>query len=153
MLPEAQVAGVTGSETTEHVNSSSQLIQPITDPIYTSTAVEQSAENAQSGWTVSEFFGLFNILAGLMLVAAFLLFFGGLSAYLSRLGLEGRIQGLAFMYRGTSILFVLILLLAIVNYVQYHTQIVMGVLAVIVVGLLVWLAVMAMSAGGGEDEK
>jgi len=41
-----------------------------------------------------------------MLVAGLILFFGGFIAYLTRLGLESRMDGLRYMYWGLTVLFV-----------------------------------------------
>jgi uncharacterized membrane protein len=93
---------------------------------------------AKADWSLSSMFGLINIVAGLMLVASILIFFGGLVGYLSRLGLESRIQGLTYMYRGVSILFVLIVMLAIVRYVQEHPERLMMAIAVVIVLFGAW---------------
>src|SRR5665213_3593881 len=68
--------------------------------------------------TLSTFLGFFNILAGLMLVAAVLSFVGGFIRYLVVLGNVKRKDGLVFMVWGIAILFVLVVLLGIVNILQ-----------------------------------
>lgn len=92
--------------------------------------------------TVAQAFGLFNIVVGVMLVIAILLFLGGFIVYLSRLGLEGRVSGgLRYMYRGVAILIVLVILLGIVNFVQFNPQVVFGALGIVIVALGAWAAV------------
>jgi hypothetical protein len=68
--------------------------------------------------TIATFLGFFNVCAGLMFVAAFLTFIGGFIRYLVVLGTERRNSGLATMYWGITILFVLVVLLGIVNTLQ-----------------------------------
>ena len=68
--------------------------------------------------TLSEFVGIFNIFVGVLLVVALLLFIGGFIQYLVRLGTERRADGLAYMKKGITILFVLVILLAIVQLIQ-----------------------------------
>jgi hypothetical protein len=107
---------------------------------------------AGSGFTISAAFGFFNILVGLMLVAAFLFFFGGLAGYLSRLGLEGRIEGLKYMYRGIVILFVLVVLLGIVNFLQQRPAVVFAIIAITLVLFVLW-GISQSFGGGGEDKE
>jgi hypothetical protein len=107
---------------------------------------------AGSGFTVSAAFGFFNILVGLMLVAAFLFFFGGLAGYLSRLGLEGRIEGLKYMYRGVVILFVLIVLLGIVNFLQQRPAVVFTIIAIVLILFVLW-GISQSFGEGGEDKE
>ncbi len=120
---------------------------------------DTSAESAVSysgpstnDFTVAQAFGFFNILVGLMLVAGLLLFFGGFIAYLTRLGLENRLQGLMYMYWGLSILFVLIVLLGLVHYLQFHPTVVFTILAVIAVGFMAWAAIQISQQSGEDDE-
>jgi hypothetical protein len=108
---------------------------------------------AGSSFTVSAAFGFFNILVGLMLVAAFLFFFGGLAGYLSRLGLEGRIDGLRYMYRGVVILFVLIVLLGIVNFLQQRPTVVYMIIAIALVVFVIWGVMQSFQGGEEEDHK
>lgn len=69
--------------------------------------------------TISQMIGLFNILVGLMLVSAFLAMCGGFIVYLVRMGNNNRDEGLNYMMWGVTILFVLIILLAVVQLVQH----------------------------------
>ena len=148
MTPEAQVVGVGDAE-------QSLLTQTAAEQGYVTTQEPLDAHAAASGgsWTVSNAFGLFNVVVGLMLVAAFLLFFGGFTGYLTRLGLEGRTQGLVYMYRGVSVLFVLIILLALVNFLQFHTEVVIAIVGILIVAFGAWVVVKTWGASGAEDEE
>jgi hypothetical protein len=144
MSPYGQTAGVTETDVGED--------SYVTGVSPTTTSVEPTA--AASNITISQLFGFFNIMVGLMLVASFLLFFGGLTGYLTRLGLEGRVEGwLRYMYRGVAILFVLIVLLGIVKYLQFHPSVVFTILAVIVVIFMAWAALQVSFSGGGDEEE
>jgi hypothetical protein len=83
-------------------------------------------------FSVSAAAGLLNIVAGLMLVASFLLFFGGGVAYLSRLGLVGRDEGLHYMMWGVRVLFVLVIVLGVVQYIQKNPNVVIWIVALVV---------------------
>jgi hypothetical protein len=96
--------------------------------------------------------GFFNVIVGLMLVAAFLLFFGGLSTYFSRLGLVGREEGLYYMYWGVTVLFVLIILLWIVQSFLAHPALLYTVFAFIVIAIAAWIAYTVATSGGEEEE-
>ena len=116
--------------------------------------VTEAGQGAGDAFTLSAAFGLFNILVGLMLVAAFLIFFGGLIGYLSRLGLEGRQDGLQAMYWGVTILLVLIILLAIVHFLQFHPAVVFGIIGALIVIFGAWAAVnSAQEAGEHKKEE
>lgn len=69
--------------------------------------------------TLSEFVGIFNVFVGILLVAALLFFFGGFVLYLVRLGTEHRSEGLDYMKQGNTILFILVVLLIIVQFIQH----------------------------------
>lgn len=102
--------------------------------------------------TVAQAFGFFNIVVGVMLVIAILLFLGGFIVYLSRLGLEGRVSGgLRYMYRGVAILIVLVILLGIVNFLQFNPQVVFAALGVVIVALGAWAAI-TISQQPSEEE-
>lgn len=147
MNPYGQVAGVTTEEQGVDVNA--------TNASTTSTETQAPADTgaSASNFTVSQAFGFFNILVGLMLVAALLFFFGGFIAYLSRLGLENRVQGLRYMYYGITILFVLVILLAIVHYLQFHPAVVFGIVAVLIVIFGAWAIVQASQEKSADHEE
>jgi len=143
MNPYGQVAGVTSEEQNTYA------------PTGAETGVTSATDNGSStinNFTVSQFFGFFNIIVGLMLVASLLLFFGGFIAYLTRLGLENRMDGLKYMYYGISVLFVLIVLLAIVHYLQFNPTVVFVIVAIVIVIFGAWAAIQISQAGGEEEE-
>ena len=115
-----------------------------------------AADAAAQGASMSlgGLFGLFNVVAGLMLTAGLLMFFGGFVAYLTRLGLEGRSDGLRYMSWGVTVLFVLIILLAIVHYIQFNPTIVYWIFGFLALCFLTWaiLTTMRESAAHKEDE-
>jgi|GEM_PF-1375595 len=146
MNPYGQVAGVSS----EDQNAAATVTDTGADS--GTTAVPAGNDGSLSNFTLSQAFGLLNILVGLMLVAALLLFFGGFIAYLTRLGLESRIQGLRIMYYGVSILFVLIIILGIVHYLQFRPDIVFGIIAALVLIFGGYAAVQAFQQSGEEED-
>lgn len=116
------------------------------------TPVQSAPSIDGNNFTLSAGIGLFNIMAGLMLVAAFLSFFGGAIAYLSRLGLEGRVDGLMYMLWGVRILFVLVVLLGVVQYVQYHTDVIIWLVAFFVLFVGGYVAFTTIQASGASEE-
>lgn len=106
--------------------------------------------------TLSEFVGLFNVLVGLMLAAAFLLFGVGVVVWSLRLGAwpSYRTQGIAFMQWGVATLFTLIVISGIVEYIQRHTQTALFIIAVIVLLCIGWLIIQAAQASEkGKEDK
>lgn len=98
--------------------------------------------------TVSIFLGLFNICAGLMVVAALLFFLGGFLNYLILLGTERRKEGLVLMVWGVVILFVLVVLLGIIDILQGPFFFLLAI------GLVIFLAIVAvLSIKPGSSEK
>jgi hypothetical protein len=153
MNPYGQVAGVTSED--QSAQQSVQLDQ--TSSNQTSAPSENSgiaytSNTLINNFTVSQAFGFFNIFAGLMLVAGLLLFFGGFISYLTRLGLEGRVQGLRYMYWGETVLFVLILMLAVIHYLQFHPTIIFLIIGAIIVVFGSW-AILQATASAGEEEE
>lgn len=70
--------------------------------------------------TVSQFFGIFNATAGVMLLSGVLLFIGGFIIYLTRLGIPSRVEGLHKMQWGIMTLFVLAVMLGIIELIQSY---------------------------------
>ena len=103
--------------------------------------------------TVTAVAGAFNIFVGLMLVAAFLLFFGGLIVWVIRLGTfpTYRDEAIEYMEWAVAVLFVLVVLLAVIQYVQNNTQTAMFILGVVIVGLVTW-AVITVAATPAKSE-
>jgi hypothetical protein len=103
---------------------------------------------------ISQVAGLFNILAGLMLVVSFLLFFGGLGMWMARLGTfpTYRDDAIMMMQWGVAILFVLAALLALVQFIQKNTDIAYMILGGVVVAVGIWIALTVAAQKPDEDE-
>lgn len=159
-----QTAGVTGAEEAVPQSADARTILdasqspngPAASSDVNSTADGSASSNASTGssdgLTVSGAVGLINIVIGLMLVAAFLLYFSGLMAFITRLGLKSRDQGLSLMNWGVVVLFVLVVLLGIMRYVQFHPEIVFFIVAILVIGFGIWAFVQS-SRASAEAEK
>ena len=109
--------------------------------------------SASFGPTLSEAVGFLNVVAGLMLVLAILLFVGGFVGWVTRLGLTGRDEGIYYMVYGAYILAALIVVLAVIHFVQFHTQLVLTLLGVAIVILIGWFAIQVAASSGEEEEK
>jgi hypothetical protein len=108
-----------------------------------------------SAQTLSAVAGVFNIFVGLMLVAAFLLFFGGLVVWFIRLGTfpTYRDDAIEYMEWSVAILFMLVVLLALEQFIQNHTATASVVLGFIVVGLVAWgIFTVATAEGESADD-
>ena len=114
---------------------------PETDLVQNQLAGVGVSEGASGGTTLAAGVGLLNILAGLLLVGAFLFFFGGLITWCFRLGMVGRDYAVAYMRYGVTMLFMLVVGLALIRFVQFHTTIVLGAVAVASVVIVGWIAV------------
>jgi hypothetical protein len=101
--------------------------------------------------TISILLGLFNVFAGVMVVASFLAFMGGFVRYLVLLGTERRKEGLVLMVWGIVILFVLVVLLAIVNFLQGPLFFILAAAAAIFVCIVIVLSINP-SAGPKTDD-
>jgi len=90
---------------------------------------------------------LFNIFVGFMLTASLLVFFVGLWVYFTRLGTwpSNRDQGIKIMEWGVALLFVLVVILAVVQFFQKYpkaaTAIVASVALLLFIGLVFYVAV------------
>lgn len=100
-----------------------------------------------------EFVGLFNIFVGLMLVAAFLSMGAGLIVWGVRLGTYPtyRDEGIQLMRLAVTILFVLIVLLALAQFVQKHTAAASFAVGLVVFALFAWFLIAV--ATSKEEEK
>lgn len=111
--------------------------------------------SAASAQVLSQVSGLFNIMVGLMLVFAFLFFFGGLGMWAVRLGTwpTYRDEAIRLMQWGVVILFVLAALLAIVQFVQTHVAVATFLAGIVIVIGVAWMVVTVSQAKGEDDEK
>ena len=92
---------------------------------------------------LTEVVGLFNIFVGLMVVAALLTYGIGFVVWITRLGSwpSPRDYAIEIMSWAPVILFVLIVLLAIVQFLQNHPQAGSYIVATVVLLLVVWAIV------------
>ena len=91
--------------------------------------------------TLSVVTGVFNIIVGLMLVAAFLLYFGALVAWFVRRGAwpSYRDETIHLMKWAVAILFVLAVVLAVVRFVQVYQAAAAFIFGIILFLGLVWV--------------
>lgn len=83
--------------------------------------------------TVPGIVGLFNIIAGFMFVASIATFVGGIISYMVDFGNQERLKGIHLMEWGVAILFVLVVLLGAVQFVQSHQGTANVIVATIVI--------------------
>lgn len=105
--------------------------------------------------TMSAVAGVFNIFVGLMLVASFLFFFGGLIMWFIRLGTYPtyRDEAIVYMQWAVAILFILVVLLAAVQFIQDHTATASVILGFVIVGVVAWgVFALATAEPAGEDD-
>ena len=101
---------------------------------------------ASAETTFTQAIGIFNVFVGLMLTAALLTYGLGFIVWLCRLGTwpTYRTEAIKIMEWSVVILFVLIVLLAIVQFFQYHPReasyVVSAIVAIIIVWIIVFLA-------------
>jgi hypothetical protein len=105
-----------------------------------------------TGITGGDIFGLFNIFVGLMVVGAIIAFVAGLIVWTVRLGTVGRSEGIRIMEWGVVVLFVVVVLLAIVQYFTTHPAAV-TILIAIVVALFIGYIVLEVIRGSGGDKE
>lgn len=107
---------------------------------------------------ITQIVGLFNIFVGLMLVAALLAYGGGFIVWVTRLGSwpSPRDTAIEIISWAPRTLFVLIVLLAIVQYLQRHPQAGAYILATIVIlvvaGVILYLVFTAAKGEKKEEE-
>ncbi len=103
---------------------------------------------------LSTVIALFNIVVGLMVVASVLLMVGGLGLWYVRLGTypTHRDTAINMMKWAVSILFVLVVLLSVAQYVQTHMAVSLIAIALIAVAGVVYY-VAAHSSSGADDEE
>jgi len=104
---------------------------------------------------ISQLAGLFYIIVGLTLVMSLILMMGGTLAWAIRLGTfpTYRDDALTVIEYGVSTMFVLVVILGIVEFVQTHTSATLYVLSIVIAGLVLWLAVTSELFGGGAEKE
>ena len=90
------------------------------------------------GLTVAQLTGIFNVLAGLMLITSVGLIITGYTYYMVYMGLPRRATGSRIMLEGTRVLFALVLMLAVTNFVTHHISMVLAGLLVAIVLFLIY---------------
>ncbi|HVU75356.1 MAG TPA: hypothetical protein VHD38_00755 [Candidatus Paceibacterota bacterium] len=103
---------------------------------------------------MSQIAGILNIFVGLMLVAAFLLYFGALIGWAIRLGVypSYRDEMIHLMMWANAVLFVLVVLLAIVHFLQSYLAVASFLFGILIFFGVIWLIVQVATAQGAEDE-
>lgn len=111
------------------------------------------AQAGNDALSLAQVAGYLNILAGLMLLAALGMFLGGLGQWWAHLGLPARDEGIQWMRRGVTTLFVLVVLLGIVRFIQFHAQFALGALALGILLLGGWAVIsIAKATSAGEED-
>lgn len=111
---------------------------------------------ASAETSLTQAVGVFNVFVGLMLTAALLTYGIGFVIWSTRLGTwpTYRTEAVKIMEWSVVIIFVLVILLGIVQFFQYHPRqaafVVSAILAVIIVWIIVYLA--AHSGGKKKDD-
>ena len=105
-----------------------------------------------SAWTLVQTIGLFHIVVGLLLVFTLAIFATGVSLWIARLNTwpSYRETAIITLEWAVSMLFVLILLVALVYFIQRHSATALTILGVVVIiGILVLIT----SVFTGQKEK
>lgn len=106
--------------------------------------------------SISTIIGLFNIVVGVMFVFAVVYFVAGIIIYTANFGNAERTHGVISMEWGTMILFVLVVLLGIVQFLQGHTGVANLIAAAIgigFVGYFLYTAFFAEALAPKKEEK
>ena len=88
-----------------------------------------------------------------MLVAAFLCFGSGFVVYIARLGLVGREWGIQIMSWGVAILFVLVIMLWGVRFIQGNPKLAITLVAFVVFIFIGKFVLDAVAASGEKEEE
>ena len=108
-----------------------------------------------SAMTFVQVLQLFNIFVGLFLTATILLFCTGVFVYFARLGTwpSHRDQAIKILAWAVVMLFVLVVLLAIVQWFERHTKTALFILAFAIVVVVLGFIIRAAATGGGEKKE
>ena len=98
---------------------------------------------------------MFNIFVGLMLVAAFLLYFGALAGWVARLGAypSYRDEMIHLMMWGVAVLFVLVIILFLIHFVQVYQATAAFILGIILFLIVVWIIMTAVTSKPKKDDE
>lgn len=104
---------------------------------------------------LSTVIALFNIVVGLMLVISILAMGGGLMLWYVRLGTSPtyRDEAIDYMRWAVAILFVLVVLLGVAQFVQTHMAMSMLAIGAVVFAAIAYFVATQLMGGGGEEEE
>ena len=111
--------------------------------------------NVAAGASFTQAIGLFNIFVGIMLTVALFTYGLGFILWLCRLGTwpTYRTEAIKIMEWSVVILFVLVVLLAIVQFFQNHRQAATWVVSIIIGIFIIWVIVYLAAHSGGGKKK
>ena len=115
-----------------------------------------ASPNAGAGASFAQAIGIFNVFVGLMLTVALFTYGWGFILWVCRLGTwpSYRTEAVKIMEWSVVILFVLVILMAIVQFFQNHPRQATYVVSLIVGVIIIWVIVyLAAHSGGGEKKK
>ena len=95
------------------------------------------------------------MLAGTMLTISLVLFIGGFILYIVRLGTwpTYREEAIEIMKWGVSVLFTLILLLAVQQFLLRHLTVAVTIGAIIIAGVIAWVLISSLSEPEKKPER
>jgi|SRR3989344_5490887 len=104
--------------------------------------------------TLTQAAGLFNIFVGLLLTVSMILMGAGIMMWGVRLGTwpSYRTEAIRLMEWANGILFTLILLLLVSQFVQQHTATAAFILGLAIIGVVAWVAVKASQEATADKE-
>lgn len=140
-----------------------QAVEPVQTPAQPAEAVQvidltgapgtPQAISTPSDSTLSLVAGYLNVGVGLVVLAALGMYVAGFGIWITHLKVSGRDEGIEWMESAVRTLFYLIIVLGIVRFAQYHTQALLGIIAIAVVIFGGWALVSVIQASGGEEDE
>ena len=108
-----------------------------------------------SAFTIVQFFNLFNIFAGLYLTATCIVFGASLAIYFARLGTwpSHRDTAVKGMEWGVVMLFVLVVLVALVQFFDRHSVIATTILSFVIIAAIVIAVLLSIAKNTENGEK
>ncbi len=105
--------------------------------------------------STAQVLSFFNLLVGLLLVASLLLFLGGFAMYLIRLGTwpTYRDTAITLMEWGVSILFTLIVLLIVQQFLLRNLFVAVSLASTIIIIVVAWVIVQDIATAKPPEEK
>lgn len=89
-----------------------------------------------------------------MIIISLIFFVVGYVYFIARMGLDSVTVGFTYMRYGVVVLFTLVLMLGIVHYIQYNTEVVLTLLSIIATIWLLFAILNALTTPSeGEDKK